>query len=129
MPTPCLKARASQELQRMQCVKESVLERRGEECSTLTTRGSPGIAAAKLATAWASCRYDARLFDTSLASRAVREAAAMGDACDHLSEHDLEAEEEVHTDGATRRTTARRAHRNRHSREQQLGEGPSRGCY
>ena len=44
----------------------------------------PGVATAKLAATWASCRYDARLFDASLASRAVREAAAMGEACDCL---------------------------------------------
>ena len=85
----------------MQCVKESVLERRGGECRSLATKWSPGVATAKLAATWASCRYDARLFDASLASRAVREAAAMGEACDCLSEHDLEAEEVVHTDDAT----------------------------
>ena len=37
----------------------------------------------------------------SLASRAVREAAAIEETCGHLSEHNLEAEEIVHTDDTT----------------------------
>ena len=74
MPTKCLKTRASQELQRMEFARDSVLGRNGSTARPGGAKVDPRPTATRLEALWAEHRYDARAFGTSLARRAMDEA-------------------------------------------------------
>ena len=120
MPTPCLKARASQEQLRMQCVKKSVLIRGDQRRQhTVTCHNGPRDAAYKLAARWADCKYDARLFDTTATRRALDDVnnGDEGDAhADVHTESEGEEEDEHAHQPHGNRTTSAIAENNRWER-------------